>query len=114
MRPVCSKAPPTAEAWAERLASACDGIAALTADARFRRAAGILRGKRIGRRAADDGEALEMARAFLKAGLARSKSAAIRRAAVLMAAPNTIEATARRLAKKFNAEKLTVVDRREG
>jgi hypothetical protein len=80
-------------------------LAALTGDPRFRRAAGVLRGKRMGRRAVNDAEALQLVRAFLTAGAARSRSAAICRAAALIAAPGSVDAAARRLARKFRAEK---------
>jgi hypothetical protein len=86
------------------MAAACDGIAELTGDSRFRRAAGVLRGKRIGRRAVDDSKALELARAYLDAGIARSPTDALRRAAVLTAPVNQIETALRRLIRKFQDE----------
>jgi hypothetical protein len=92
---------PSPSEWALRVADACDGLAALTEDPRFKRAAGILRGKRIGRRQVDDGQALDLARAFLAAGLVRSRTAALRRAAVLTAPAHQIDSAVRRLAKKF-------------
>jgi hypothetical protein len=100
---------PTAEEWAARVAAACDGIADLTQDPRFRRAAGVLRGKRIGRRAHDDAQALDLARSLLAAGLVRSRTAALRRAATFTA-PDCIETTVRRLRRKFRDEKLPALD----
>jgi len=95
---------PTPDDWAARVADACDGIAGLTRDPRFRRAAGILRGKKIGRHAVDDRQALDLARALLTAGLVRSRTAAIRRAAVLTAPAHQIETAVRRLLRKSRDE----------
>lgn len=101
---------PTASEWAARVADACDGIADLTGDARFRRASGVLRGKPMGRRPVDDAQALELARSFIAAGLARSPTDAARRAAVLTSPPHQIESTVRRLLKKLCDEKLKSQD----
>jgi hypothetical protein len=92
---------PTAGEWAARVAAVLDGLTDLTGDRRFRRAAGILRGKRIGRRAVDDTQALVLARSLLDAKLVPSRTAAVKRAALLTAEPHQIESAIRRLLKKF-------------
>jgi hypothetical protein len=85
-----------------RLATLADKSGAATGDERFRRAAGILRGKRAGRRAVDDSEALAFAESLLDAGLVRSKNDACIRAAVLYSPTSlAIDATRARLMKKF-------------
>jgi hypothetical protein len=96
--------PPTAHDWIERTAAVLEELGELTSDSRFRRAAGVLRGKRIGRAPVNDTEALELARSYLDAGLVRSRTAAVRRAAMFIAPANQIDTTVRRLQRKFRDE----------
>ncbi len=85
-----------------RIAALADELAKATGDERFRRAAGVLRGKQAGRRAVDDTEALAFAESLLDAGLVRSKNDACIRAAVLYSPTSlAIDATRARLMKKF-------------
>jgi len=79
-----------------------DHLAKLTGDPRFRHAEGVLRGRRAGRPAIDDGPALEYAAKLIDAGLVRSVNAACLRAA-LMYSPTRAEfdAMRHRLAKKL-------------
>ena len=86
----------------DRIAALADRAGAATGDERFRRAAGVLRGKRAGRRAVDDTEALAFAESLLDAGLVRSKNAACTRSAIMYAPTSiAIDATRARLMKKF-------------
>lgn len=85
-----------------RLAALADKSGEATGDERFRRAAGVLRGKQAGRRAVDDSEALEFAESLFDAGLVNSRNAACTRAAVLYSPTSfAIDATRARLMKKF-------------
>ncbi len=85
-----------------RIAALADELAKATGDERFRRAAGVLRGKRAGRRAVDDSEALAFAESLLDAGLVRSKNAACTRSAIMYSPTSlAIDATRARLMKKF-------------
>ncbi len=59
------RGPKTDEALA-RFAAQADELAEATGDTRFAHAAGVLRGKRAGRRAVDDTEALVFAESLLE------------------------------------------------
>ena len=85
-----------------RIAALADELAKATGDERFRRAAGVLRGKQAGRRAVDDSEALAYAESLFDAGLVRSRNAACTRAAIIYSPTSiAIDATRARLMKKF-------------
>ena len=85
-----------------RHAAHLEKVGAATGDERYRRAAGVLRGKPAGRRAVDDTEALAFAESLLDAGLVRSKNKACIEAAKIYA-PTEIafDAMRARLLKKF-------------
>jgi len=70
-------------------------------DPRFRMAAGILRGKRPGRKPAADEHPLSYAKALLRTGIARSEHDAAKRAAKLFANRPYVPATTDRLRKKL-------------
>ncbi len=84
----------------DSLAKRADKFGAATGDERFRRAAGVLRGKPSGRRAVDDTEALACAKSLFAAGC--SKNSACVQAANLYAPTDiAIDATIARLLRKF-------------
>ncbi len=84
-----------------RFAKLMDRAGADNGDERFRRAAGVLRGKRAGRRAVDDTEALAYARDLFNGGC--SKNAACRQAAINYSPTrNAFDATKARLFRKFS------------
>ena len=83
-----------------RIAKLMDKFGADNGDERFRRAAGVLRGKPAGRRAVDDTEALACAKSLFAAGC--SKNSACVQAANLYAPTDiAIDATIARLLRKF-------------
>jgi hypothetical protein len=86
----------------ERIATQADALAEKTGDARFAHAAGILRGQRAGRPAADDTAALAFAESLIDAGLARSRNAACKRSATMYSPRgDKIDITRARLARKL-------------
>ena len=97
---------PDTGAERERISAICTKLAKTTGDARFSRAAGILAGKHIGRRAIDDGPALGMAQSLVDAGLVRSRNAACIRAARFYAPTCGVDAMRARLMKKLRTKKL--------
>ncbi len=83
-----------------RIAKLMDRVGADDGDERFRRAAGVLRGKRAGRRPVADTEALAFVKKLVDAGL--SKNSACREAAVRYEPKElAIDAAKARLFKKF-------------
>ncbi len=83
-----------------RLAKLADRDWAATGDERFRRAAGVLRGKRAGRPAVDDIEALAYAADLFNGGCSKNKACI---QAAIMYSPKTLafDATKARLLRKF-------------
>ena len=83
-----------------RIAKLMDKFGAGGGDERFRRAAGVLRGKQAGRRAVDDSEALAYAKSLFTAGC--SKNAACIQAAMMYSPkPRAFDATKARLLRKL-------------
>jgi hypothetical protein len=83
-------------------AAELDRLADESGDARYRRAAGVLRGKPGGRPPCDDGAALGLAESLEAAGIARSRRDACMRAARLHATTRAeVAPMAERLRKKL-------------
>ena len=83
------------------LANYCGLMADLTEDGRWRSAAGMLIGKRAGRRPVNDDAALRYARALMAAGVARSTHRACLMAAQMYAPLHQVETVRDRLRKKL-------------
>jgi hypothetical protein len=83
------------------LAAVFDRYAADTDDADLRRAAAALRGQRAGRKQIDDDAALDEMLLLVDGGLAIETAA--RHVAATISGPIYLEATTRRLARKFRA-----------
>ncbi len=83
-----------------RIAKMIDKAGAATGDERFSRAAGVLRGKRAGRRAVDDSAALDYAADLFNGGCSKNEACI---QAAIMYSPKTlaIDATKARLFRKF-------------
>ncbi len=81
------------------MAAQCEMEAEAWGDERFRRAAGVLRGKRSGRRAVDDTKALAYAEKLIDGGCSKNKSCI---QAAMVYSPNELafDATKARLLRK--------------
>lgn len=73
-------------------------------DGRFRAAAAILRGRRVGRRSIDDTAALAYAEKLLRLDMVRSPHQACESAAKVFAMPHQIPAMRDRLRRKFRTK----------
>ena len=97
------------EDYLAALARWLEALADLSGDARLRRAAGIVRGKRLGRFEIDDAASL----AEMELHLSADPTISIERAAALVARTKprhcALESATRRLARKFREEKLKSV-----
>lgn len=91
---------PTGDGFRASLLHILDGLADITGDGTFRRAAAALRGHRPGRRSVDDTQALTLVRSLLADGSYPSRYAACRYVAELISAPQYMHATAARLMRK--------------
>ncbi len=83
-----------------RHAAHLEKVGAATGDERYRRAAGVLRGKPAGRRAVDDTEALAYAKSLFTAGCSKN-SACIQAAIMYSPKPHAFDATKARLLRKL-------------
>jgi len=83
-----------------RIAKLMDKEGADNGDERFRRAAGVLRGKRAGRPAVDDTEALAYAVDLVNGGCSRN-NACIQVAIMYSPKPHAFDATKARLLRKL-------------
>lgn len=85
-------------------ADVLDHIAAAAGDVRFKTAAAVLRGRRVGRRSIDDTAALAYAEKLLRLDMVRSPHQACESAAKVFAMPHQIPAMRDRLRKKFRTK----------
>ncbi len=84
-----------------RIAKLIDKAGAATGDERFSRAAGVLRGKRAGRRAVDDTKPLAYAADLFNGGCSKNE-ACIQAAIMYSPTRNAFDATKARLFRKFS------------
>jgi len=78
-----------------------DDLAVASGDGAFHRAANFLRERRVGRPEVDDSPHLDEMMFLLEGGHARSIEEAARHVAAALSGEHSVEATTRRLARKF-------------